>query len=245
MGRTSRRRVSGFRTTVVSITVLVMLGGVGSLASGAITGEDNVRLGEALASADFDQDGFDDLVAGGTGAANGAATEAGLAAVFRGRVDFEQASLTLADADVKILGSAQGGHSGKALGTVLWDPDAVPDLAVGEPDNGAGKVYIVPGSLIASRMKPAGSGVITLTETGVGITAVNGESQGDRFGAAINSRPFDADMDGRSDLLVGSPARSGTRTVFYDDFSDGEWSMGPAWSSHSGHMRIEGASCCR
>jgi hypothetical protein len=168
--------------------------------------------------------------------------EAGVVAVYRGSVDFETRTLASTDADLLIRGAMANGHLGQAVGATDRDGNGRLDLIIGEPDNGAGNVYIIPDSLIASRMKPKGTstpGLITVTETGLGILKISGETPGDRFGASLSSRSFDTDGDSRGDLLVGSPARSGPRTSFFDSFDDGEWSMGPAWTSHSGHWRIE------
>ena len=117
--------------------------------SGELFGSSAAGLGDL----DSPSDGFHELVIGAPKATTPGGTpvvEAGAVAVFRGSSDIQTRSLTMADADLVIRGASTAGHLGQAIGTTDWNGNGRLDLLVGEPDNGPGRMYVVPDSLITA-----------------------------------------------------------------------------------------------
>jgi hypothetical protein len=220
-------------------------------ATASVTGSGAERLGTslvALPDMSSPPDGKQEVAVGApraTTPGSPSLSEAGAVYVFLGRSGFDAQQLAAqTDANLIIRGATSFGHFGESIGSTDWDGNAVPDLVIGEPDNGAGRTYIFPDSLILARIatsQPGQPAVLRVDETGVGIESLSGENPGDRFGAAVSRRHSDIDGDGLGDIVVGAPSHGGGRTVFYDGFDDGEWSLGPAWTSHTGHLKIEGS----
>lgn len=143
----------------------------------------NERLGHAVSgAADLDQDGFADFMAGAP-----AGSTAGKAKIFSGRdgglmIQFE--------------GSAQEGSFGWAVacaGDV--DNDGTPDIAIAAPDS----------SVLYTQ---AGSVLIYSGSDGSLLHRFDGDYQGHRFGQAL-AGSGDANLDGHSDILIGSPQGGG------------------------------------
>lgn len=90
----------------------------------------NTRFGYALAAADFDQDGMDDLAVGQTGEVNGSAI--GAVEIFYGNERHLGASVKLIPG-VNIGGRQPGSRFGSALAAGDIDCNGHPDLLIGAP----------------------------------------------------------------------------------------------------------------
>jgi hypothetical protein len=98
-------------------------------------------LGRTLAGADYDQDGVTDLFVGADEAAGSAGAQSGVIAAFLGPVS---GALAIADAEVRWESGDReddlGSEHGLAVGDV--DADKLPDVLIGSPQAGEGRVYL-------------------------------------------------------------------------------------------------------
>ena len=168
------------------------------------TADSGDRFGSALATGDFDDDGFDDL-------AIGAPAEDSLAGSIN--VIYGSARGLTAAGDERLhqdtsgIGSAvaeNGDRFGEALAAGDFDRDGTDDLAIGMPgeDVGsvgqAGAVMVLRGS--ASGLSTVGDKVWTQDTASVqGVAEAR-----DRFGSALAAADFDRDR--RDDLAIGVPS---------------------------------------
>lgn len=169
-------------------------------------GQDDA-FGSAMASGDFDDDGFADLAVGVPGEKVGTHPGAGSVHVFYG----SRGGLRMADASDQIFDQSTSGvlggpedddHFGAALAVGDFDGDGIDDLAIGVPDEdlgtlaNAGTVTILFGS--AGGLTASGSLSISQDT----FTSSESAEAGDRFGASLAAGPQGFGFDV---LAVGVP----------------------------------------
>jgi hypothetical protein len=170
--------------------------------------EPSANFGAALASGDFDGDGYDDLAVGVPGEGGGSFTGPGAVNVIYGtkRGLSGKGDRLFSQNTTGIAGDgAQGGDLfGYALGAGDFDRDGRDDLAIGAPaetlgagpDQQQGAVTVLSGSRRGLRTK--GSRFLHQGRPGM---AGDGAENGDRFGEVLTSGNFDGDR--RDDLAIG------------------------------------------
>ena len=167
------------------------------------------RFGQALAAADYNDDGFVDLAVGVPGETLGSAESAGSVAVIYGSLAglATAGNVAISQSTSGVPGATEGDDRfGAALAAGDFDGDGDQDLAVGTEgeDIGAkvdaGAVTVLVG----------GTGGLTgvrsyaLHQSLAGISGV--AEAGDRFGASLAAGDFDGDGD--DDLAIGVPGEA-------------------------------------
>ena len=165
--------------------------------------QSNEVFGAAVATGDFDGDGFDDVTVGAPAATIDGARAAGEVIVVQGSAE----GLLPHPRGRQLAGvrSESGDQFGASLATGDFDGDGFDDLAVGAPGEDvtgvavAGAVTVFSGSLTG--LSTAGRELTSAT-SGVGPVAGDAEA-GDRLGVALAAG--DANGDLIDDLAVGIP----------------------------------------
>lgn len=193
-------------TLVRSGAVFVFNGSAGGLKAyskhdqtGMGTNEIGDRFGETMVAADFNGDGFDDLVVGAPGEELGAGSPSGAAFLLLGS---PLGLLPERAIDQTGLGVNEAGDMfAMALSAGDYDNDGKADLAVGAPgeapgpDDRSGVVFLFRGVKLG--LEP--DRVIDQELLGI-------NEEDDQFGYALTTGDFND--DGRDDLAVGAPGEA-------------------------------------
>jgi hypothetical protein len=198
--------------------------------------ETDDQFGFAVASADFNRDGFADLAVGQPGETVGTASEAGMVTVVYGS---RKGLVTTRSVTIGQPGGARWGLGwGYSLAAADLNADGYPDLAVGAPSPGSGgsfegSVGVLPGG-------PRGLGKQP-------ISVLTGQPEGPEYGdgdSMFGSSLATGDVDGDKDIdlvvlsagdgtegnsyagsvtvcLAGSGRLAGCRRLVHDGFHDG------------------------
>ncbi len=202
--------------------------------------EDGDQFGAALAAADFDGDGYDDLAVGVPGEDVGALAEAGgVNILFGSAAGITGGASQYFDQDnAGVVGTAEAqDHFGQALAAGDFDGNRRADLAVGVPDENVG-VFADAG--FVNVLYGTATGLLTVGAQGFAedsLPAPAANANSDHFGQILAT--IDLDGDGLMDLAAAAPNKLFNghpvglvavvpgRPLFADGFEIGDTS---AWS---------------
>lgn len=173
------------------------------------------RLGAlgAMATGDFNNDGFQDILLGAAGAERPGTerTDNGLAYVIFGKASLAETQeldlKSFTNADVVIIGADPGDRLGTAVAAGDVNGDGVDDIVLGAPgaagplnqDTATGEVYVIFGA-------PSLPAQIDLRTQRPPVTLLGRVGNGD-FGSALVVTDLNA--DGNEDIVVGQPKGNG------------------------------------
>lgn len=178
------------------------------------SGETGDGFGKAIASGDFDGNGYADLAVAAPGEDLGSVRDAGQVIVFFGRPD---GNLQQYPTALNLDAPGTGDAFGAALAVGDFDADGYDDLVVGAPGKGAGQVFLF--------KEPLDRTNIRVIKQASGSAPGKAET-GDRFGEALAAG--DVNGDGSDDLVIGAPGdkedigrATGVVTVMYGSGGSG------------------------
>lgn len=176
--------------------------------------ETNEYFGRALASGDFDGDGFADLVIGVPGESVGAVAKAGAVEVLYGTsrgLTSRRSQLWHQDSPGVTDRAEDGDYFGSWVTTGDFDADGFADLAIGLPSEDIGREneHVRAGALHVLYGSASG---LTATGSAYWAQGINGLPDApetkDYFGSGLSAGDFDA--DGFDDLVVAAPGEDET-----------------------------------
>ncbi len=195
----------------------------------ADTPESGDLFGSAVASGDFNGDGYDDVAAGAPFEDIGAIADAGIVIINWG----SHFGITHVGAHVFTQSTAGGAiHPGSEFGAALvaadFDHDGYDDLAIGAPGSSLGLTNKDRGEVLV--LRGTSSGLVPwlwINEVSAGLTA----DPGDRFGQSLVAGNFDLDVDDRLELIVGAPGENNQQGIIVEFIGgvSGPGSGGTAW----------------
>jgi SpoIID/LytB domain protein len=204
-------------------------------------------FGWALATGDFDKDGYEDLAVSAPSDRINGSHDAGLVHLLNG------SAYGITDAGNSVIhqdsngvpgGTERGDWFGEALAAGDFNGDSFADLAVGTPREGWGSLVLA-GLITTIEGSSGGLDSGTSKNWSADSAGIIGKSEtGDRFGFSLATGDFNG--DGFDDLAVGSPnenlgsiSDAGSVTVLYGSGSGLSSAGNQVWSQYS--SGIEGA----
>lgn len=202
------------------------------------------HFGSALASGDFNGDGFADLAIGVPGEDAGSVVDAGAVNVLYGSArGLSGTGSQLWDQNTGTVGDSAdaGDHFGSALASGDFDGDGFADLAIGVPDEDVGTI-VDAGAVNVLYGRPQGLSDIgnqVWDQDKLGVQDV--AEEGDHFGCALATGDFNG--DGFADLAIGVPGEdvgavvdAGAVNVLYGTASRLSASGNQFWSQDSANI---------
>lgn len=183
-----------------------------------VTPGDEDAFGTSLAVADFNKDGYADLVVGSPGYNN----SAGAVYIYPGSPTHASGTNATGrqyvEGDGTIPGAPESNDKfGQSIAAADFDTDGIPDLAIGVPgEDGYGEVMVINGTGDSTLLTKNDRQIWSQASPGI----LGSATAGDEFGEALVAADFDGNY--RTDLAIGVPnegvngvAKAGAVNVLY------------------------------